>query len=109
MLTNTQQKVLLAAIELSKCGSSVVSFYDIAYKFNIHPSQVFAAVKVLERKQLLEYVYNPETHTPVGVILTSYSLNLKEYRVMRIKSFFINNLIAIISLILSVIALRMSL
>ncbi|WP_303025266.1 hypothetical protein [Anaerotignum lactatifermentans] len=105
MLTKTQSKILHIAIKSSNNGVSIMNWYDISEKLHIHPAIVFAAVKVLAKKELLELVYDSDTNTPKGFKLTSYSLNLKEYNIMCIKRFLINNLIAIFALIIAIIAL----
>ncbi len=105
MLTRTQSKILHAAIDISHNGVSTMNWYDISEKIHVQPVIVFAAVKVLVKKELLEYVYDSGTNTPNGFKLTSYSINLKEYNIMRVKIFLINNLIAIFALIIAIIAL----
>ena len=105
MLTKTQYKILRTAIKNSNNGVSALNWYDVAEKLHIHPTIVFAAVKVLVKKELLEFVYDSDTNIPKGFKLTSYSLNLKEYNIMRVKIFLINNLIAIFALIIAILAL----
>lgn len=105
MLTKTQIKVLKAAISLSNNGNAVISWYEVARKLDLYPNIIFKAVKILVQKELLEYVYDTEEHIPQGFILTSYSLNLKEYLWMKFREFLISNLIAILALIVAVIAL----
>ena len=109
MLTKTQSKILKSAVKLSNDGTAVISWYEISRDLDIHPAIVFKAVKILVNKELLEYVYDTEKHIPQGFILTSYSINLKEYNRLQIKMFLLNNLIAILALILSIISLVLSL
>ena len=105
MLTKTQSKILHSAISLSNNGTAIISWYDISRDLNIHPNLVFKAVRVLIDKGLLEYVYASETKIPQGFMLTSYSVNLKEYRWLQIREFLASNLIAILALIVAIIAL----
>lgn len=105
MLTKTQSKILKAAIELSNGGTAILSEYEISRKLELHPNVVFKAVKVLVHKELLEYVFSPGSKMPQGFVLTSYSLNLKEYYQLQIREFFVVNLLSILALIVAVIAL----
>jgi hypothetical protein len=105
MLTKTQKQILNTAIKLSNNGHAILNEYDISYHLKIHPNIVFKAVKVLAEKNLLEYVYASGTKTPQGFVLTSYSLNLKEYNWLQIRIFLCNNLIAILALVVAIIAL----
>lgn len=105
MLTKTQKKILHASIDLSNQGRAIISWYDVSRKLKMHPDIVFKAVKILVQKELLEYVYSTEKHIPQGFILTSYSLNLREYHWMEFRKFLLNNLLAILALIVAVIAL----
>ena len=52
MLTKTQSKILHTAIKNSNNGVSTINWYDISEKLHIHPAIVFAAVKVLVKKEL---------------------------------------------------------
>ncbi len=105
MLTKTELKILKSAIKLSNHGTAIVSWYDISGDLEVHPNVVLLAVPNLVDKKLLSYVYSSEGHIPQGFRLTSYSANLKEYRWLLAKEFVYHNLIAIIALVISILAL----
>ena len=109
MLTKTQKRILYKTIEISNNGHAVVSWYDVSVALKIHPDDVMKAMKVLVSKELLEYTYQPGTKLPAGVILTSYSMNLKEYNWLQFKEFLVSNLIAILALMLSAFSIGLSL
>lgn len=105
MLTRTEAKILKSAIKLSNNGTAIISWYDISGDLGIHPNIVFRAVPNLVNKELLSYVYSSKEHIPQGFRLTSYSANLSEYHWLQIKEFIYHNLIAIIALVISILAL----
>lgn len=105
MLTKTEKQILKSVIKLSDNGLNSVTYYDVSADLGIHPNIVINAIPNLVQAGLLKYVYYTDTNLPSGFMLTSYSQNLAEYRILVIKSFLVNNLIAILALIVAVIAL----
>ena len=105
MLTKTEKQILKSVIKLSNNGSKSVNYYDVSNDLNIRPNTVINAIPNLVQSGLLKYVYYVDSTIPAGFSLTSYSQNLYEYRILVIKKFFVNNLIAILALTVAVIAL----
>lgn len=105
MLTKTERTVLKSAIKLSENGLKVVSIYEISSDLKLHPQTVINIIPNLVNSNLLKYVYHPGSQIPAGVVVTSYSQNLKEYHALVIKSFLASNAISILALIVAVIAL----
>lgn len=105
MLTKTEKQILKSVIKLSNNGLKPVNYYEVSSDLNIHPNIVINAIPNLVKSELLKYVYQIDTNVPVAFMLTSYSQNLKEYKLLIIKKFLANNLIGILALIVAVIAL----
>ena len=91
IITKTQNRILYKTIELSNNGQAIVSWYAVARALDMQPDIVIKAMKVLVAEGLLEYVYQSGTTIPAGVILTSYSQNLREYKLAKFKNILLNS------------------
>ena len=105
MLTGTEKLILKSVIKLSENGLRSVNWYEIASSLEMHPQTVINAIPNLVKSDLLKYVYHDDSQIPSGVCLTSYSQNLKEYKILIIKMFLVNNAISIPALVVAIIAL----
>lgn len=108
-------KIVLRCVRtLRREGNWYPNFVEIAQRSGVHPSDVIDACKILTQQWYLEYMYPavPDKTGPIppnGVRITIKGDKPFEYARSQIGEFLKKNWIALLSLVVSVVALAVSL
>jgi hypothetical protein len=101
MLDKTSKKVIKFLKSQPDC--TYMYFNDLPEDFPIDETAFFASIRYLENNGFVETVHSQEG-TSLGICLSHTGLHKREFNFIAVKIFFINNLIAILALILSIVA-----